>query len=129
LSAFAFLAQPGREEQYAAFQTIMTLFQDASWMNELRDLDDAATTVTTAADKDSENHNIPGFVDVGGGHGHQCVQLMKKYPALKGRVVLEDLPEAVGAFAPVDGLVDQSQSFFQEQKIVGSFAFFFSLSR
>jgi len=33
----------------------------------------------------------PLFVDVGGGIGHQCVELIVRYPKLLGRIVLQDL--------------------------------------
>lgn len=36
------------------------------------------------------------MVDVGGAFGQQCIWLRKKYPGLKGRVVLQDLPATVG---------------------------------
>ena len=37
----------------------------------------------------------PLFVDVGGGIGHQCVDLIVRYPKLPGRVVLQDMAHSI----------------------------------
>lgn len=38
----------------------------------------------------------PLFVDVGGGIGHQCMELIDRYPNLPGRLVLQDLAYCIG---------------------------------
>jgi trans-aconitate methyltransferase len=35
------------------------------------------------------------FVDIGGGNGHQCEELLNKYPDLQGRVILEDQEKVI----------------------------------
>lgn len=90
----------------------MTAFQSASWIDGLAQLNDAAEA--------AEQHETPFLVDVGGGHGHQCVQLLNKYPALKDRVVLQDLPEAVGKLGKIDGVQVTEQDFFKEQSVKGT---------
>ncbi|GKZ76594.1 hypothetical protein AnigIFM56816_006861 [Aspergillus niger] len=60
------------------------------------------------------------FVDVGGGHGHQCIQLRDKYPHLQGRLVLQDLPEAVNHLPPLDGVRVMAHDIFQPQTIKGA---------
>jgi hypothetical protein len=35
------------------------------------------------------------FVDIGGAAGHQCVAFKAKHPHLKGRVILQDLPDVI----------------------------------
>lgn len=112
LPAFEFIAQPGHERQYAAFQKSMTAFQSADWIEGLAQLNDAA--------KAPEQPETPFLVDVGGGHGHQCVQLLNKYPALEGRVILQDLPEAVGKLGKIDGVQVTEQDFFKEQSVKGT---------
>ncbi|CAK3912809.1 o-methyltransferase [Lecanosticta acicola] len=42
------------------------------------------------------------FVDIGAGTGHQSMALRKRYPHLKGRVIIEDLPQVID-------LLDQRQ--------------------
>ena len=37
----------------------------------------------------------PLFVDVGGGIGHQCVELMARYPKHPGRIILQDLAHCI----------------------------------
>ena len=59
------------------------------------------------------------FVDVGGGLGHQFQLLLQQKSELKGRIVLEDLPEVVKGRPPIDGVEFLSQDFREEQKIKG----------
>jgi demethylsterigmatocystin 6-O-methyltransferase len=35
------------------------------------------------------------FVDVGGGLGQQCAEFKKKFPNIRGRVILQDLPAVI----------------------------------
>jgi len=35
------------------------------------------------------------FVDIGGSRGHQCIAFRKRYPHLRGRVILQDLPHVI----------------------------------
>jgi demethylsterigmatocystin 6-O-methyltransferase len=68
-------------------------------------------------------------VDVGGGHGHQCIQLGKKYPALSGRLVLQDLPAAVDKLPLIEGVKVQAHDFFVEQPVTGQLPFLPSIAR
>jgi demethylsterigmatocystin 6-O-methyltransferase len=65
-------------------------------------------------------------VDVGGGFGHQCVALQARYPELRGRLVLQDLPQALEHLPPplaaqLGGVVEQmAHDVFQEQPVRGA---------
>jgi demethylsterigmatocystin 6-O-methyltransferase len=59
------------------------------------------------------------FVDVGGGTGRQCVALREKFPDLKGRVVLQDLPAVVAGVGMLDGVEVIGYDFFTEQPVKG----------
>ena len=61
----------------------------------------------------------PIFVDVGGGIGHQCAALKAKYPSLKGRVILQDLPMAIEHSLPMEGVEKTGFDFWGEQPIKG----------
>jgi hypothetical protein len=62
---------------------------------------------------------IPIFVDVGGGNGHQCALLQKKFPSLKGRLVLQDRP-AVLENAITDERVERmAYDYLTEQPVKG----------
>lgn len=70
------------------------------------------------------------FVDVGGGFGHQCLDLRKRYPNLQGRVILQDLEHPIGGrleYASVEGMVHDA---FKTQPIKGlaTFSHTFSVS-
>lgn len=61
----------------------------------------------------------PSLVDVGGGHGHQCIQLIKKYPNLSGWLTLQDLPQAVDQLPKIDGVETMVHDIFQTQIVKG----------
>jgi len=60
------------------------------------------------------------FVDVAGNVGHQCALLKAKLPELKGRVILEDLPQVVPQAIPVPGLEAIGLDMWQGQPIKGA---------
>lgn len=63
--------------------------------------------------------------DVGGGLGHQCLELRKYRPELQGRIVTEDLPLVQGMITNREELESnnitlQEHNFMQEQPIKGA---------
>lgn len=64
------------------------------------------------------------LVDVGGGFGHQSAALLGTYPQLKGKLVLQDLPQTLEHLPPgiviPDGIETVPHDFFQEQPIKGA---------
>lgn len=61
------------------------------------------------------------FVEIGGGHGHQCINLAKKYPGLERRLIFQDLPEVVNKLPPIDGVRIMAHSLFEKQIIRGQY--------
>lgn len=62
------------------------------------------------------------MVDVGGGFGQQSVGLRKKYPGLKGRVVLQDLPATIGRLGGgLEGVEVMAHNFLEVQPVKGQF--------
>ncbi|MCJ1432478.1 hypothetical protein MMC27_001835 [Xylographa pallens] len=62
----------------------------------------------------------PIFVDVGGGIGQQCAELLAKYPDLSGRVVLEDLGHCIDQALPTVGVKNVVQDIFTAQQVLGA---------
>ena len=61
------------------------------------------------------------IVDVGGGMGHDLVELKKKQPDLPGRFVLQDLPQVVEQIVqPVEGIEVTSHDFYTKQPVIGT---------
>lgn len=65
------------------------------------------------------------LVDVGGGFGQQCVNLKLRYPALQGKLVLQDLPQTLEQLPPpimaqLDGVERMPHDFFAPQPVEGS---------
>lgn len=62
------------------------------------------------------------FVDVGGGFGHQCKALIKQFPDLHDRVVLQDLAETLTHADPDDlgGIKATPHNFFEVQPVKGA---------
>ena len=98
----------------------MTAVQSNEWLEGLAMLDDEAQAASSTSTRKSKTEGEPPFfVDIGGGHGHQSIQLLQKYPCLSGHIVLQDLPEAIDRLPPT--LLDQgvravSQNFFHPQQ-------------
>jgi demethylsterigmatocystin 6-O-methyltransferase len=93
------------------------MMQGSQWLVEFDALDEAARALEKKTP--SQVFERPFFVDVGGGHGHQLVQLRDKYPHLKGSLILQDLPEAVEQLPPIEGVNIVAQNFFDKQGIEG----------
>lgn len=61
------------------------------------------------------------FVDVGGGFGHQSLGLLATFPALRGKIVLEDLPQTFEQIPfKLDGIEPKPHDFFQPQPVKGA---------
>ncbi len=63
------------------------------------------------------------FVNVGGWRGHQCGALRKRFPELKGRVILQDMKETIEKTPQVDGVECMVQNFWEVQGVKGNFKF------
>ncbi|KAI1612695.1 O-methyltransferase-domain-containing protein [Exophiala viscosa] len=111
LGAFQWLTQ--HPKNFGALQTVMTALQSADWLDALDFLDQAASDFAQESEK-------AFFVDVGGGHGHQCKQLLQKHPQLHGSIVLQDLPQAVDKLPPIEGVKAMAQNFFEDQSVQGA---------
>ncbi|CAI7613307.1 unnamed protein product [Penicillium discolor] len=107
-------------KQFGNLQKIMTALQGSEWTEGFERFDDEARKISSKDSSTPQASEKPFFVDVGGGHGHQCIELGKKYPNLLGYLVLQDLPEAVNDLAPIDGVKAETYDFFQPQPIIGA---------
>ena len=114
LTAFQWLTQ--QPKLFNALQQVMTALQSSDWITGSGCLEREASAIQVSPPEQSEK---PFFVDVGGGHGHQCVQLRDKYPNLRNRLVLQDLPQAVDKLPPIDGVKIMAQDFFEKQAVQG----------
>lgn len=114
LQSFDWMVQ--HPEHFDSLQKVMTGFKGAEWTVGLETLDVEAKKIPSTPPHSSEG---PFFVDVGGGHGHQCIQLGKKYPNLLDRLVLQDLPQAVNRLSPIEGVKAEAYDFFEKQPITG----------
>jgi demethylsterigmatocystin 6-O-methyltransferase len=122
LPAFQWMAtQP---ERMANFQALMTSAQSSVWMDHLKPLQNAIAQTPQETDKERVF-----FVDVGGGYGHQAIQLVTNRPALKGQVMLQDLPtvgtqlEASKPHPRDLGVEFLAQNFFEPQAVKGMSSF------
>ncbi|KID81333.1 O-methyltransferase, family 2 [Metarhizium guizhouense ARSEF 977] len=65
------------------------------------------------------------FVDVGGSVGHEIQALRKKYPNIRGRMILQDRPASIARVAPESGIEAMAHDFFTPQPIKGARAYYF----
>jgi demethylsterigmatocystin 6-O-methyltransferase len=103
---------PQHPKLFASMQVVMTSLQSSNWTEGFDLFEKQVQSVSAITLPPSEP---PFFVDVGGGYGHQCLQLLKKYPGLHGRLTLEDLSEAIEKAEHVDGIEYLTQDFFEPQ--------------
>ncbi|CAL5873605.1 uncharacterized protein PFLUO_LOCUS7886 [Penicillium psychrofluorescens] len=115
LANFDWLVQ--HPELFASLQKIMTSMKSADWITGFDLIDQEAQKVSSGP---AEGFTKPFFVDVGGGYGHQCMMLAKKYPNLLDHLVLQDLPEAVKKLPPIEGVKAEAYDFFEKQPIIGA---------
>jgi demethylsterigmatocystin 6-O-methyltransferase len=59
------------------------------------------------------------FVDVGGGTGQQCVALRERWPDVKAKVLLQDLPSVVENVQLPEGIDVMAYDFFTKQPATG----------
>lgn len=65
------------------------------------------------------------FVDVGGGKGHECELLFKKFPGMKGKLVIQDLPFVIDDIQQLDSRVERMyHDFTKPQPMKGPRAYF-----
>lgn len=109
LPAYDWLAQ--HPERAEAFEEMMKLTKSGGWMLGFADFNNEALA--------AEQNERVFFVDVGGNSGHQCVEVRDRYPALQGRLVLQDRPQVVDELPEIPGVRIEASDFFQEQKVKG----------
>ena len=68
--------------------------------------------------RDSD-HNVL-FVDVGGALGSEILELRKRFPALKGRMILQELPQTIEHVSPDPGMEATVHDFFTPQPVIGT---------
>jgi demethylsterigmatocystin 6-O-methyltransferase len=66
------------------------------------------------------NPDRPLFVDVGGGFGTQAVAFRDRHPNLPGKVIVEDLPQAIGNVLKHPGVEAVEHNFFEAQVVKGA---------
>lgn len=118
LDSFDWLVQ--HPEHFVPFQKTMTSMEGSEWTEGFELFDSMAKQIPSISAEPSETAFL---VDVGGGHGHQAIELGRKYPNLLGRLILQDLPAVVGGLPPINGVKIESYSFFEKQPVVGRCCF------
>lgn len=59
------------------------------------------------------------FVDIGGGIGTQALVIKESFPELKGKLMLQDMPEAVEHIPTFEGVEVMASNIFEPQVIKG----------
>jgi len=104
---------PQRAEAFANFNQYMASRRDASasWLS----------VYPIQQETEGWNPELPVFVDMGGGIGHQCAQLKAEYPQLPGCVVLQELSHCINDALPTPGIENMVHDIFRPQPIRGMF--------
>lgn len=93
-------------------QQVMKSFRSGDWIQGFNQFE------KDALDAEGNPERI-FLVDVGGGSGHQCIEVRDRYPELHGRLVVQDLPEVVKEAPEIPGVKIEANDMFQEQKVKG----------
>ncbi|GAP92595.2 putative o-methyltransferase b protein [Rosellinia necatrix] len=110
LPAFAWL--PTRPERFAPLQQVMTVHGvvGAPWFS-----------VFPFEEELGDFAGPSVFVDVGGGFGHQCLALLTAFPRLRGKIILQDLPQTFEQIPfKLDGVEPTPHNFFEPQPVKGA---------
>jgi demethylsterigmatocystin 6-O-methyltransferase len=116
LTSFDWLFQ--HPKYIEALHKTMSALQGTEWTEGFTLLNSEAQKIPLTPPTPEEK---PFLVDVGGSHGHQCIELARKYPNLLGRLIMQDLPMTVDKLAPIEGVKVEAYDFFQKQPIKGSY--------
>ncbi|KAI4912708.1 hypothetical protein J4E90_006114 [Alternaria incomplexa] len=118
LHFFEWLSQRPRHQQafneYMSFQRV----GQKSWLD-VFPLEKYVHGSTTG-----DNHRTL-FVDVGGGYGHQAREVLRRFPQLQGRVVLQDThAAAIDSAKSIEGLKVVHHDFTQPQPVKGACVYY-----
>lgn len=67
----------------------------------------------------------PLLVDIGGGRGQSLTQIKEKWPALEGKLILQDRPMVLDSFPELPGIEKMAHDFFTEQPVKREYLFLF----
>ncbi|KAL3444472.1 S-adenosyl-L-methionine-dependent methyltransferase [Aspergillus insuetus] len=111
LTSFAWISQ--HPEHLNAMQQVMTAFRSSEWLADFELFEKEALAT-------AQGSRRVFFVDVGGGYGHQCIEVRNRFPNLEGQLVLQDLPEVFDGLADISGVKIEACDFFQPQTVKGA---------
>ncbi|RAO66543.1 uncharacterized protein BHQ10_002555 [Talaromyces amestolkiae] len=115
LHPFEWFAQ--NKKRFEHFHEGMAAMASAAWIDVVEVFQKAAEQIPHATPKADE---VPFFVDVGGGYGHQSVLVGRLYPNLLHRIVFQDLPQTLDQVSVIEGIEAQAHDFFTPQPIKGA---------
>lgn len=73
----------------------------------------------------SNDIETPVLVDVGGGTGHELVNLIQKYPDLSGRLIVQDITAVIDSITKLPSAVEaMKHDFFAPQPVKGAKAYY-----
>ncbi|KAJ5088502.1 O-methyltransferase [Penicillium angulare] len=110
-------------EDQAAFNSVMTLTRSVTGVNWHEFFPVAEKLQVSPAE--SESRAL--LVDIGGGIGHDISTFKNAFPDLPGRLIVQDLPQAIKDIPPNSlpaGIEAMSYDMFEEQPVVGAKAYY-----
>ncbi|PCG99020.1 O-methyltransferase, family 2 [Penicillium occitanis (nom. inval.)] len=103
-----FIWFPNQAERFGHFQQVMTVQRAGavSWLSAFPFKEELG---------DFQGETV--FVDVGGGFGHQSLSVRGAFPDVKGKIVLQDLPQTLQFVPPMDDVEVMPHNFFEPQVV------------
>ena len=117
--------QVGHKTDLPAFNWFVEHSQAAAYFNEYmmhRRKDQPICWDVYPVEQEAQDWNPEAtvLVDIGGNIGHQCAEFKKKFPKVKGHVVLEDLAGPIGMALATPGVQKKIHDVFTPQPIKGT---------
>lgn len=124
---FEYISRPGREREAEAFHNHMRFKTLGLKWHEMPNI---MQSVFGGDSKASSNDVL--MVDVGGSSGHDLVGFRSKHPEIPGRLILQDLPEAISAAKAAGelqglGIEAEEHDFFTPQNITGARVYYLKM--
>lgn len=123
---FEYISRPGREREAEAFHNHMRFKTLGLKWHEMPNIMESVFGDYKASTEDVL------IVDVGGSSGHDLVGFRSKHPDISGRLVLQDLPEAISAAKAAGeiqahGIEAEEHDFFTPQDIKGARVYYLKM--
>ncbi|KAI0003924.1 O-methyl transferase B [Xylariaceae sp. FL0662B] len=115
VNPFQWMAEHPEQLEHSSTYMAIRRQTELSWMM-VYPVDEEVSGVT-----DPEQ---PLYVNISGGIGENCAQFRQRYPDVRGRIILQDLPATIAQSLPTPGVEKMAHDYLQPQPVKGAKFYF-----